>query len=139
VLVAPGGAPLSASASSGLNSGLWAFARVLQNEYEFIDVHTLDLAGDADIGRKDMLAAALPLLTVSGQNREWLLDRKTGLLSELRAVPGATNKADGKTNAFAAATIRQRVSSQVASIAWEEASVPEPGPNEVLVAVAATA
>ncbi len=138
VLVAPGGAPLSASASSGLNSGLWAFARVLQNEYEFIDVHTLDLAGDADIGRKDMLAAALPLLRVSGQNREWLLDRKTGLLSELRAVPGATNKADGKTNAFAAATIRQRVSSQVASIAWEEASVPEPGPNEVVVAVAAT-
>ncbi|MDW9902421.1 SDR family NAD(P)-dependent oxidoreductase [Sinorhizobium meliloti] len=138
VLVAPGGAPLSASAGSGLNSGLWAFARVLQNEYEFIDVHTLDLAGDADIGRKDMLAAALPLLTVSGQNREWLLDRKTGLLSELRAVPGATNKADGKTNAFAAATIRQRVSSQVASIAWEEASVPEPGPNEVVVAVAAT-
>ncbi|WP_341857991.1 type I polyketide synthase [Sinorhizobium medicae] len=138
VLVAPGGAPVKASASCGLNSGLWAFARVLQNEYEFIDIHTLDLAGDADIGRKDILSLAIPLLTVSGLNREWLFDRKTGLLSELRAVPGATNKADGKTTAFTAATIRQRVSSQIASIAWEETNIPEPGRGEVLVAVAAT-
>lgn len=142
VLVAPGGMPVAASASSGINSGLWAFARVLQNEYEFLDVHALDLVNGSGAGsglsREDMLASALPLLTVSGTNREWLLDRASGLLSEIRAVPGATNKAEGKTSAFAAATIRQRVASQVGSIAWEETAVPRPGPGEVVVAVAAT-
>ncbi|WP_085043829.1 type I polyketide synthase [Ensifer aridi] len=138
VLVAPGGAPVSGSASSGINAGLWAFVRVLQNEYDFLDVHALDLSDHADFSHADMLSSALPLLTVSGPNREWLFDRAAGLLSEVRAVPGAASRTAGKTNTFAAATIRQRVSSQVASIAWEESTVPEAGPGEVVVAVVAT-
>lgn len=142
VLVAPGGAPVTSDASgvalSGVNSGLWAFARVLQNEYEFLDVHSLDLGGPDKASLEDGIASALPLLTVSGSNREWLLDKATGLLSEIRAVPGPAVRTEGKTSAFAAATIRQRVSSQVASIAWEEADVPQAGRGEIVVAVAAT-
>lgn len=137
VLVAPGGAPVAASASSGVNSGLWTFVRVLENEYEFLDVHSLDLT-DHTASEDEMLAAALPLLRLDGSNREWLLDRATGLFSEIRAVPGPAGRAEGKTSAFAAATIRQRISSQVGSIAWEETEVPRAGPGEVVIAVAAT-
>ncbi|WP_026186556.1 type I polyketide synthase [Ensifer sp. BR816] len=138
VLVAPGGAPVSESARSGVNSGLWTFVRVLQNEYEFLDVHSLDLFGHASASHDEMLAAALPLLAIEGSNREWLLDRATGLLSEIRAVSGPAAKTEGRTSTFAAATIRQRVSSQVSSIAWEETVVPRAGPGEIVVSVAAT-
>ncbi len=138
VLVAPGGAPVSESASSGVNSGLWTFVRVLQNEYEFLDVHSLDLSGHSGASHEEMLASALPLLTSEGSNREWLLDRATGLVSEIRAVSGPTVKTEGKISAFSAATIRQRVSSQVGSIAWEETDVPRAGPGEIVVSVAAT-
>lgn len=138
VLVAPGGAPVSASVSSGVNAGLWAFVRVLQNEYDFLEVHSLDPCDCAGMSQEELLASALPLLTTEGANREWLLDRTTGLFSEIRAVPGPAGKTEGKTSAFAAATIRQRVSSQVGSIAWEESDVPRAGPGEIVVAVAAT-
>ncbi len=143
VVVAPGGAPVAArvsgtaAASSGTNAGLWAFVRVLQNEYEFLDVHSLDLAADqTSAGQK--IAASLPLLAVSGTNREWLLEGTDGSLSEIRAVPGPTDNAHGSTASFAAATIRQRVASQVGSIVWEESSVPSAGPGDVVVKVAAT-
>ncbi|KOF19764.1 beta-ketoacyl synthase [Ensifer adhaerens] len=143
VLVAPGGAPVASrvsgatAASSGTNAGLWAFARVLQNEYEFLDVHTLDL--DADLmSAEQKIAASLPLLAVSGSNREWLLEGQNGSLSEIRAVPGPTDNVHGSTASFEAATIRQRVSSQVGSIVWEESNVPSAGPGDVVVKVAAT-
>ncbi len=143
VLVAPGGAPVASrvsgttAASSGTNAGLWAFARVLQNEYEFLDVHALDLAADASTS-DEQIAASLPLLTVSGSNREWLLEGPNGSLSEIRAVPGPTDNAHGSTASFEAATIRQRVASQVGSIVWEESNVPSAGPGDVVVKVAAT-
>ncbi|MCG5477577.1 type I polyketide synthase [Sinorhizobium alkalisoli] len=138
VLVAPGGAPVSAPTNSGVNSGLWTFVRVLENEYEFLDVHSLDFSDKIEAGAEAMIASALPLLTIEGSNREWLLDRSSGLFSEIRAVPGPVGKSEGKTRSFAAATIRQRVSSQVGSIAWEETDVPRAGPGEIVVAVAAT-
>ncbi|APG89897.1 type I polyketide synthase [Sinorhizobium americanum] len=138
VLLAPGGAPVAGTASSGVNSGLWTFVRVLQNEYEFLDVHSLDLSDHSGATREKLLASALPLLTIEGSNREWLLDRTTGLISEIRAVAGPAVKTEGKTSAFPAATIRQRVSSQVGSIAWEETDVPKAGPGEIVVSVAAT-
>ncbi len=136
VLVAPGGAPVSAPANSGVNSGLWTFVRVLENEYEFLDVHSLDFGDETEA--EAMLASALPLLTIESSNHEWLLDRGSGLFSEIRAVPGPVGGIEGKTRSFAAATIRQRVSSQVGSIAWEETDVPRAGPGEIAVAVAAT-
>ncbi|NUS67037.1 MAG: SDR family NAD(P)-dependent oxidoreductase [Ensifer adhaerens] len=143
VLVAPGGAPIAsravgaAVASDGVNAGLWAFARVLQNEYEFLDVHSLDIDGSPTTAAQ--MAAALPLLGAMGANREWLLEGEAGAaLSEIRAVPGPVDNAHAATAAFKAATIRQRVSSQVGSIVWEESDIPSAGPGEVVVAVAAT-
>ncbi|KQV43996.1 MULTISPECIES: type I polyketide synthase [unclassified Rhizobium] len=134
-LVLPGGAPVTAGkAGNAVNSGLWTFARVLQNEYDMVDIHCLDVTGDASVG----ISAALAALDQTNGNREWLVDAETGALSELRAVPGPVGKALRRTRDFKAATIRQQVSSQVGSIVWEEANIPTAGPGEIVVAVAAT-
>ncbi|MBZ7920375.1 SDR family NAD(P)-dependent oxidoreductase [Ensifer adhaerens] len=142
VLVAPGGAPIASRAtgetvaSDGVNAGLWAFARVLQNEYEFLDVHALDIDGSPTT--IEQIAAARPLLGSVTVNREWLLEGKDAALSEIRAVPGPVDNAHAAIDTFKAATIRQRVSSQVGSIVWEESDIPSAGSGEVVVEVAAT-
>ncbi|WVT73731.1 type I polyketide synthase [Sinorhizobium chiapasense] len=142
VLVAPGGAPIASRAtgatvaSDGVNAGLWAFARVLQNEYEFLDVHALDIDGSPTT--IEQIAAASPLLGSASANREWLIEGEDAALSEIRAVPGPVDNAHAAIDSFKAATIRQRVSSQVGSIVWEESDIPAAGPGEVVVAVAAT-
>lgn len=143
IVAIPGGAPVTTASrrkeavGGSVNSGLWAFTRVLQNEYDFIDIHSLDFTG-GKAGAGNQLAAAILLLADEGTNREWLLDGTTGLLSEIRAVPGPVGDEQRRTDRFSAATIRQRVSSQVGSIAWEECDIPQPGPDDVVVAVAAT-
>ncbi len=143
VIAAPGGAPVTLAArkkdvsGSSVNSGLWAFARVLQNEYDFLDIHSLDFTGPK-AGAGNQLAAAISMLGDTGGNREWLLDGTSGLLSEIRAVPGPVDQGLRQTTGFTAATIRQRVSSQVGSIAWEQSEIPQAGPDDVVVAVAAT-
>ncbi|URK88604.1 alcohol dehydrogenase catalytic domain-containing protein [Rhizobium sp. RCAM05350] len=143
VIAAPGGAPVTATArdkdvsGSSVNSGLWAFARVLQNEYDFLDVHSLDFTGPK-AGAGNQLAAAISLIGDASTNREWLLDATSGILSEIRAVPGPVDQSLRKTTEFKAATIRQRVSSQVGSIAWEQSDIPQAGPDDVVVAVVAT-
>lgn len=143
VIAAPGGAPVTLAArnrdvsGSSVNSGLWAFARVLQNEYDFLDIHSLDFTGPK-AGAGNQLAAAISMLRDTAGNREWLLDGATGLLSEIRAVPGPIHQGLRQTSDFKAATIRQRVSSQVGSIAWEQSEIPQAGPDDVVVAVAAT-
>ena len=134
-LVLPGGAPVAAGkAGNAVNSGLWTFARVLQNEYDIIDIHCLDVTGDVSTSIDAALAA---LDRVTG-NREWLVDADTGALNEVRAVSGPFSKTLRRTRDFKAATIRQQVSSQVGSIVWEEADIPTAGPGEIVVAVAAT-
>jgi acyl transferase domain-containing protein/NADPH:quinone reductase-like Zn-dependent oxidoreductase/NADP-dependent 3-hydroxy acid dehydrogenase YdfG/acyl carrier protein len=143
VIAAPGGAPVTLKTrnqdalGSSVNSGLWAFARVLQNEYDFLDVHALDFTGPKT-GAGNQLATAIAILSDTGANREWLLDAASGILSEIRAVPGPVDQGLRKTKDFKAATIRQRVSSQVGSIAWEQSEIPQAGPDDVVVAVAAT-
>lgn len=135
VIVAPGGAPKGGL--SPLNSGLWTFARVLQNEYDLVDVILLDSALDTPAAAKRSVAAATSLLHRLEDNREWAMDAD-GTVLELRAVPGPAEAGLRSTTAFKAATIRQRVASQVNSIAWEACALPQPGPNEVVVHVAAT-
>ncbi|MCV9962677.1 SDR family NAD(P)-dependent oxidoreductase [Pararhizobium sp. BT-229] len=143
VIAAPGGSPVTPASrgkdvtASSLNSGLWAFARVLQNEYDLLDIHSLDFTG-GKAGLGNQLAAAIPLLGGESANREWLLDGTSGVLSEIRAVPGPVDQSLRKTTDFRAATIRQRVNSQVGSIAWEESEIPQAGPDDVVVEVAAT-
>lgn len=139
VVVAPGGAPVrepgSTQATSAVNSGLWAFARVLRNEYEIFDVRSVDANADAP---ERLLDVAFKTLDLNGPNREWLLDETSGTLSELRIVPGASVQAVQTTRQFEAAVIRQQVPSQVTSIRWENCATPQIGPSDVLVKVAAT-
>lgn len=141
VVVAPGGAPVKETGSSGVtsavNAGLWAFARVLRNEYEIFDLRSIDTNSAADTPER-LLDVAFKALELNGPNREWLLDEKTGALSELRIVPGASVQASRTTREFEAAVIRQQVPSQVTSIRWENCATPQIGPSDVLVKVAAT-
>ncbi|OLP53198.1 beta-ketoacyl synthase [Rhizobium rhizosphaerae] len=132
VIALPGGAPTAGDRPvSAVNSGLWTFARVLQNEYDLIDLHLIDT------GSADALEAGLEVLSLADGEREWIVDPRDGLCL-LRAVPGPVPSAIRETTDFVAATIRQRIPSQVGSIAWEETSVPAPGPGEIVVEVAAT-
>jgi len=134
VIVAPGGSPLSAGRIDDANAGLWAFGRVLQNEYDAFDVHLLD-AG-ADDGR--MLSVVDTVMTAETDNREWFLDRATGKVREIRAAAGPFDAIETSRRDFAAATIRQHVGGRLDSVVWEEMSLPEPDAGEVVVSVEAT-
>ncbi|SIQ59269.1 Acyl transferase domain-containing protein [Rhizobium sp. RU20A] len=136
IVLAPGGAPVTdigKRAPSPVNAGLWVFGRVVQNEYDLIDLHLVDAEG-SDAATVE---AALTLATSEAANREWTVDPVSGRLSEVRAVPGPVGSTSGMTRDFKAATIRQRVSSQVGSIAWEETDIPKAGQGEIVVKVAA--
>ncbi|WP_132663928.1 type I polyketide synthase [Rhizobium sp. PP-CC-3G-465] len=133
-LVAPGGSPVAAT--SALNSGVWTFCRVLQNEYDLIDLHAVDAPAATPSEVETVLALAAALIESEHENREWaVID---GHAQEIRAVPGPVEGTLRQTQSFEAATIRQRVASQVGSIAWEATSLPKPGPTDVVVEVAAT-
>ncbi|MFK0163914.1 beta-ketoacyl synthase N-terminal-like domain-containing protein [Rhizobium sp. NPDC090279] len=134
VIVAPGGSPLSAASIDDANAGLWAFGRVLQNEYDAFDVHLLD--ADADGSR--MLTLVDTLMTGETDNREWFLDRSTGKVREIRAAAGPFDAIEASRRDFAAATIRQHVGGRLDSVAWEEMSPPMPNEGEVVVSVEAT-
>ncbi|SER92251.1 Acyl transferase domain-containing protein [Rhizobium sp. NFR03] len=133
-LVAPGGSPVAAT--SALNSGVWTFCRVLQNEYDVIDLHMVDAPAANLAEIETALTLAATLIESRHENREWaVID---GRAQEIRAVPGPVEGTLRQTRSFEAATIRQRVASQVGSIAWEATSLPKPGPTDVVVEVAAT-
>lgn len=134
VIVAPGGAPAGAAAADPAASGVWTFTRTLQNEYEEVETFLLD----ADPASPEAAKAVARLIAYKGAEREWLLDRATGLLSVIRAVPGPAPAALRTTLDFAAASIRQQASGRVDSIVWEERDLPQPKPGEVVVRVAAT-
>ncbi|RYE64613.1 MAG: hypothetical protein EOP17_15505 [Rhizobiaceae bacterium] len=131
VIVAPGGSPLAGEATDDVNAGLWTFARVLQNEYDAVATHLLDLETDsAELGLYvgEILASA-------SANREWIL--RDGSLSEIRASSGPFGPKDTESADFTAATIRQTVNGRVDSIIWESASEPVPDADEIVLAVEA--
>ncbi|MUZ84731.1 SDR family NAD(P)-dependent oxidoreductase [Agrobacterium vitis] len=145
-LVLPGGAPvtgvtgkdLTRSSHAGpVNAGLWAFARVLRNEFDLFDMQVVD-TGPSSNTLEIMLDWGMRLLADKGENREWLVEPETGRMAEIRAVPGPAPLTAQRTDSFEAAVIRQQVPSQVASIRWESCPVPAIGPTEVLVKTAAT-
>ncbi len=129
VVVAPGGSPLAGKRSDEGNAGLWTFIRVLQNEYDAIDIHLLDAEGAETVQLVDRIAV------VAGANREWLAS-EAGLV-EIRAASGPFTGLDVTTADFRSATIRQVVSGRVDSIIWESCDLPEPGDDEVVIAVEA--
>jgi len=132
VIVAPGGSPLSAGLIDEANAGLWAFGRVLQNEYDAFDVHLLDTDADR------MLPLVDSLMTAETNNGEWFQDRTTGKVREIRAAAGPFDAIDATRRDFAAATIRQHVGGRLDSVAWEEMNPPAPDEGEVVVSVEAT-
>ncbi|OCJ12015.1 beta-ketoacyl synthase [Rhizobium sp. AC27/96] len=134
VIVAPGGSPLSSGHVDVANAGLWAFARVLQNEYDAFDVHLVDV--DAD--DKRAFAVVETILAAETDNREWALDRSTGEIREIRAAAGPFVASETSRHDFAAATIRQHASGRLDSMAWEETKRPVPEEGEAVVAVEAT-
>ncbi|WP_445344462.1 KR domain-containing protein [Aliirhizobium terrae] len=129
VIVAAGGSPLAGAKSDEGNAGLWTFARVLQNEYDAVDIHLVDAESDASVALVDRIA------TVRGANREWLVAGE-GLV-EIRAASGPFAGSDTTTTNFEAATIRQLVSGRVDSIIWETCDPAEPADDEVIIAVEA--
>jgi acyl transferase domain-containing protein/NADPH:quinone reductase-like Zn-dependent oxidoreductase/acyl carrier protein/NADP-dependent 3-hydroxy acid dehydrogenase YdfG len=133
-LVAPGGSPVGST--SALNSGVWTFCRVLQNEYDVIDLSAIDAPVSSAQVLEDSLSLAATLFDGVRENHEWAVT--DGRMFEVRAVPGPVDATLRETRNFKAATIRQRVASQVGSIAWEATGMPKPGPTDVVVEVAAT-
>jgi NADPH:quinone reductase-like Zn-dependent oxidoreductase/acyl carrier protein len=134
VIIAPGGSPLAEERIDGANSGLWAFARVLQNEYDVFDVHLLD----AETDDERAIAAVETILVAKTDNREWALDRATGEVREIRAAAGPFALSDMSRRDVSAATIRQHTSGRLDSVVLEETNPPVPLDGEVIVAVEAT-
>ena len=134
VIIAPGGSSLANERIDGANAGLWAFARVLQNEYDVFDVHLLD----AETDDQRAIAAVEAILVAKTVNREWVLDRATGEIRELRAAAGAFASTDISRRDVSAAAIRQHTSGRLDSVAWEEMVPPAPSDGDVIVAVEAT-
>ncbi|AVA21102.1 MULTISPECIES: type I polyketide synthase [unclassified Rhizobium] len=134
VIAAPGGSPLAKERVDGANAGLWAFARVLQNEYDGFDVHLLD----AETDDERAIAAVETLLFAETNNREWMLDRVTGEIREIRAVAGPFAATEMNRRDVASAAIRQHTSGRLDSVVWEEADLSAPSDDEVIIAVEAT-
>ncbi|TDK36985.1 SDR family NAD(P)-dependent oxidoreductase [Rhizobium deserti] len=131
VILAPGGSPLAGAGTGDANAGLWVFARVLQNEFDAVDIHMLD--AEVDGGE---LAAVIPaVFSAATANREWVL--REGRLSELRAASGPFPLKDVEKADFTAATITQLTTGRVDSIVWQACDVPVPGDGEVVIAVEA--
>ncbi|MBB5572162.1 MULTISPECIES: type I polyketide synthase [Rhizobium] len=134
VIMAPGGSPLAKERIDSANAGLWAFARVLQNEYDGFDVHLLD----AETDDKWAIAAIETVLFAETNNREWALDRVTGEIREIRAVAGPFAVTEMNRRDVVAATIRQHSSGRLDSVVWEASDLPAPSDDEVIIAVEAT-
>ncbi|WP_411033328.1 SDR family NAD(P)-dependent oxidoreductase [Shinella sp. BYT-45] len=133
VLLLPGGALAGTSegaAASPLSAGLWAFARVLSNEFSEIDIHLVD--AEREDWRK-----ALHLVSAGHGEREWRIVGGARHAEALRAVGGPVPSCDVSRADFAAATVRQRTPSRVDSLYWESMDRPAPAAGEVLVEVAA--
>lgn len=138
LVAAPGGAPVAdLPAADAVSSGLWTFLRVLRNEFDFLDVQSID-SGASRRGLVELLADVAAICAPGVSNREWCVGADGGTVFEMRAVPGAMPEANAATTAFESAVIHQQVPSQVSSIRWESYAVPPIGPEEVLVEVAAT-
>jgi len=123
--------------SAGL-AGLWAFMRVLRNEFEDIEGHALDFSAAPFRDLPAQLERALNFLHAGSDNREWAIDPATGDALEMRIVPRPIGESQASTRDFAAASVRQRVSSQVSSLTWQSDAPGVPEPDEVLIEVAAT-
>ncbi|MDQ1184613.1 SDR family NAD(P)-dependent oxidoreductase [Agrobacterium larrymoorei] len=134
LIVAPGGAPASCPVADPAASGIWTFARVLQNEYSELDIILVDPVDDQEL----RVGAVVALLDGKHADKEWVQDRDTGQLSAIRAVTGPMPNHQLKTTLFDGAAIRQTSAGRIDSIHWEETALEVPGAGEVSIEVSAT-
>jgi NADPH:quinone reductase-like Zn-dependent oxidoreductase/acyl carrier protein len=134
IIVAPGGASVRETGINAVNYAIWMFARVLQNEYDDIDVLLVDVAQGT---MSPKVWFELLTLQEKGES-ELLLDAATGLIQAVRVVPGPVPHAARLTTGFAAATIVQKSPGRIESIGWQDEALPHPEPDEVMVKISAT-
>lgn len=134
-LVAPGGASVGDTPVNPVNQAIWMYSRVLENEYDEIDVVRLDVDG-----RRLSDELWSDLLTLWGEGEtELLFDDRLCLLKSLRVAEGSHPLSERLTSKFAAATVDQKISGRIDTILWQATdNRPEPQTGEVLVQVAAT-
>lgn len=134
IVVAPGGAPAAAQHPDPVASGVWTFAHVLQNEYDELDVMLLD----AELAGESTERALSKLALYEGLEREWVVERETGILSVIRVATGPIPSTQEITRDYDAASIRLQTSGRVDTITWEEKPRLRANEGEVIVEVAAT-
>ncbi len=132
-ILSPGGASLSEN-TDPVSQGVWTFSRVLQNEYDELDVTLVDTASEH---MSDSIWDEIFELQKHGEN-EIAYNTRSGRFDVLRVVPGAFTRSQELVRDYQAASIVQRSSGRIETIAWQQTSVREPEPDEVVVAVAAT-
>ncbi|WHA42592.1 type I polyketide synthase [Agrobacterium larrymoorei] len=133
-IIAPGGASVRDAEINAVNYAIWSFARVVQNEYDDIDIVLVDVAEGA---LSPKIWFELLTLQEKGET-EFLLDIKTGLIQSVRVVAGPTPSTQTSVTEFAAATIVQKSAGRIETISWQAEQMPRPAPDEVVVEVAAT-
>ncbi len=134
IIVAPGGAPTNGTCVDPVAHAVWTFARVLQNEYDEIDVVTIDVAGGA---LTEKLWREFLTLQAQGEN-ELLHDAVDGSWQPLRVVSGPFKRSKQHTETFQAASIVQRTVGRIETIEWQENSLPVADSGDVVVEVSAT-
>lgn len=133
-IIAPGGASARDTEINAINYAIWSFARVVQNEYDDIDIVLVDVPEGA-LSPKTWFE----LLTLQDKGEtEFLLDAATGLIKSVRVVAGPTPFNQTSMIDFAAATIVQKSAGRIETIDWQADAMPKPAPDEVVVEVAAT-
>ncbi|MBN7809050.1 SDR family NAD(P)-dependent oxidoreductase [Agrobacterium rosae] len=133
-IIAPGGTSSTGAEVDAVSHGVWAFARVLQNEYDEISVVSVDI--DNTLLSEGTLRQITDL-QVEGEN-ELRFDCENGAFQFLRAVPGPFRRADNFTSDYDAASITQKSPGRIETIIWQQNALKSPAANEVLVEIAAT-
>lgn len=133
-VIAPGGASVADAVINPVSSGIWTFARVLQNEYDEIEVVTVDMAHEhlSQDTFQDIVS-----LNTQGEN-ELCYDAPWGTFQFLRAVPGPVKGKDQLVLDYRAASITQTSPGRIETLAWQQVPLRVPGDGEVIVEVAAT-
>ncbi|MES5100722.1 SDR family NAD(P)-dependent oxidoreductase [Agrobacterium sp. BA1120] len=133
-VIAPGGASITGAEVNPVSSGVWAFARALQNEYDEIDVVSVDMAS-ALLSHEAL--QQIVSLHAEGES-ELCFDAESGTFQFLRAVPGPFGRAEQLTLSYEAASIIQKSPGRIETIIWQQNLLRSPAADEVVVEIAAT-
>lgn len=134
-VILPGGAPLSRADGNVAAQAIWAYCRVLHNEYDELDcvLVDIDLVSLTQDRWFDLLA-----LNRQGET-EIQFDDVNGIFRTIRAVAGPLPAYELTTTRFGTANIVQDVPGRIDTIKWQAVeAVRAPAAGEVVIAVSAT-